>query len=108
MKNAKSLMISCANCPLNDGMVYTSMPPKFKCTITNEYNLGEHMCGKVKIFYDESHKTPADLIKPVPLNQDVYIEEMPLASSGNSEYQIYGGYLDNKKLTNLICDVDIG
>ena len=59
MKNAKSLMISCANCPLNDGMVYTSMPPKFRCTVTNEYNLGEHMCGKVKIFYDENHKAPA-------------------------------------------------
>ena len=107
MKNAKSLMINCANCPLNDGMIYTSMPPKFRCTVTNEYNLGEHMCGKVKIFYDENHKTPADLVKPVPLNCDI-IDETPLASSEDSKYQIYGGYLDNKELINLIWDVDMG
>lgn len=100
------LQINCANCPLNDGMVYTSLPPKFRCTATGEYNLGEHMCGRVKIFYDKSHKTPSDLIKPVPLNYDI-IDETPLVSSVDNGHQIYGGYLDNKELINLICDVDI-
>lgn len=100
------LQINCANCPLNDGMVYTSLPPKFRCTATGEYNLGEHICGRVKIFYDENMKSISDLTKPIPLNYDI-IDEMPLASSRNSEYQIYGGYLDNKELTNLICDIDM-
>lgn len=107
MKEPKILDISCANCPLNDGLVYTSFPPKFKCTATNEWHFGEHRCGRVKIFYDENHKIPADLVEPVPLNYDI-IDETPLTSSGDSKYQIYGGYLDNKELINLIWDVDIG
>ena len=40
----KVLQINCANCQLNDGMVYTSLSPKFRCTATGEYNLGEHIC----------------------------------------------------------------
>lgn len=107
MKESKILNINCANCPLNDGLIYASLPPKFKCTITNEWHFGEHRCGKVKIFYDESHQTPVDLIKPIPLNNDI-VDDTPLASSGNSECQIYGKYLDNKELINLVLDVDIG
>lgn len=41
----------CCNCPFNDGLVYTSFPAKYKCKITNEYNLAYHSCGKVKICY---------------------------------------------------------
>lgn len=106
MKNIKILNINRANCPLNDGLIYTSFPPKFKCTITNEWHFGEHRCGRVKIFYDESHQAPADLIKPIPLNG--IVDNTQLASSGDSEYQIYGGYLDNKELINLLLDVDMG
>lgn len=100
------LQINCANCPLNDGMVYTSLPPKFRCTATGEYNLGEHMCGRVKIFYDENMESESNLAKVTPLNYNI-IDETTLASSGDSKYQIYGGYLDNKELINLICDVDM-
>ena len=34
----------CANCEHNDGMVYTSNPPMYKCTITGEYYHGFHEC----------------------------------------------------------------
>ena len=34
-------MTNCAYCKYNDGMVYTSMPPKYKCTITKEFHLGD-------------------------------------------------------------------
>ena len=102
----KILQINCANCPLNNGIVYNSLPPKFRCTATGEYNLGEHICGRVKIFYDENMKSESNLVKVTPLNYNI-IDETPLASSGDSKYQIYGGYLDNKELINLICDVDI-
>jgi len=30
--------MNCANCKYNDGKVYTSLPPKYKCTITDEFH----------------------------------------------------------------------
>jgi len=103
MKESKILNINCANCPLNDGMIYTSMPPKFRCTVTNEYNLGEHRCGRVKIFYDDTIVDSDNLAKAVPINA-----ELPLASSGEWTGQIYNGYLNNQELINLVLDVDNG
>ena len=38
-------MTKCAYCEYNDGMVYTSIPPKYKCTITNEFHLGDDDCN---------------------------------------------------------------
>ena len=37
--------MKCINCKYNDGMVYTSMPPKYKCTITKEFHLGDDDCN---------------------------------------------------------------
>lgn len=34
----------CAYCVYNDGAVYTSIPPKYKCTITNEFHFGLDNC----------------------------------------------------------------
>jgi len=34
----------CANCKYNDGLVYTSYPPQYKCTITNEFHFGDYQC----------------------------------------------------------------
>lgn len=39
--------VFCASCPFNDGMVYTSLPPQYKCTKTNEWHLGSYGCGRV-------------------------------------------------------------
>lgn len=38
-------MTKCAYCKYNDGMVYTSIPPKYKCTITKEFHLGDDDCN---------------------------------------------------------------
>lgn len=35
----------CGNCPHNDGLVYASLPPRFRCTFTNEYHLGTDCCN---------------------------------------------------------------
>lgn len=35
----------CGRCPYTDGMIYTSLPPKVKCTITGEFHLCEHVCN---------------------------------------------------------------
>ena len=35
---------TCSNCKFNDGMVYTSYPPKYKCTFNNEFYAGNHEC----------------------------------------------------------------
>ena len=35
---------TCANCQHNDGLVYTSFPPKYRCTITNNFHFGYEFC----------------------------------------------------------------
>lgn len=35
---------TCANCKHNDGLVYTSFPPKYRCTITNNFHFGYEFC----------------------------------------------------------------
>ncbi len=37
-------MAKCAYCKYTDGVVYTSMPPKYKCTITGEYHFANDDC----------------------------------------------------------------
>lgn len=37
--------VYCRYCPFNDGMIYTSYPPKYRCTITNEYHFGDETCN---------------------------------------------------------------
>ena len=36
--------MNCANCYFTDGLVYTSMPPKYKCTFDGNYYDGWHKC----------------------------------------------------------------
>lgn len=36
--------MNCANCKCNDGLVYTSIPVQYRCTITNEYHTGDYSC----------------------------------------------------------------
>ena len=43
-EDANTILRQCSNCPFNDGLVYTSFPPKYKCTITDEFHLGEYIC----------------------------------------------------------------
>lgn len=35
---------TCSNCEHNDGMIYTSNPPKWKCTFTNEWHTADYYC----------------------------------------------------------------
>lgn len=37
-------MNTCANCEHNDGCVYTSYPPMYKCTITGNFHYGNYEC----------------------------------------------------------------
>lgn len=34
----------CGSCPFNDGLVYTAMPPKYKCKFDNNFYDGSHIC----------------------------------------------------------------
>lgn len=40
---------SCATCSLNDGAVYTSNPPCYKCTIDGHFYSCDHSCDNYKI-----------------------------------------------------------
>ena len=35
---------TCSNCEYNDRMCYTSNPPKWKCTLTNEWHTADYRC----------------------------------------------------------------
>ena len=35
----------CAYCKYNDGAVYTSSPPKYRCSVTGEYHFGDDNCN---------------------------------------------------------------
>ena len=37
--------MTCANCEHNAGMVYASMPPRYRCAITKELHLGHYACN---------------------------------------------------------------
>jgi hypothetical protein len=37
--------MTCGMCPFNDGMCYTSNPPKRKCTITGEFHFYDDECN---------------------------------------------------------------
>lgn len=37
--------MNCAYCKYNDGLVYTSIPVKYRCTITNEFHFGSDDCN---------------------------------------------------------------
>lgn len=38
-------MRCCSNCEFNDGFIYPTMPPKYKCTITDQYHFGNFDCN---------------------------------------------------------------
>ena len=38
--------MNCAFCQFNDGCVYTSIPPQYRCTIDNEFHFGDYECDK--------------------------------------------------------------
>lgn len=37
--------MTCGSCPYTDGLVYTSMPPKVKCTITGDFHEYSENCS---------------------------------------------------------------
>lgn len=41
--------VFCSGCPFNDGMIYTSNPPVYKCTRDGKWHPGTYGCGKVYI-----------------------------------------------------------
>lgn len=36
--------LNCANCSFTDGLCYTSLPPKYRCTFDNNFYDGYHAC----------------------------------------------------------------
>lgn len=36
--------MTCANCSFTDGLCYTSLPPKYRCTFDNNFYDGYHIC----------------------------------------------------------------
>ena len=41
--------VLCSGCPFNDGLVYTSNPPCYKCTKDGQWHGGTYGCGKVYV-----------------------------------------------------------
>lgn len=64
--------ITCANCQYNDGVVYTSMPPQYKCTITNKFHRNNDKCD----------------VEFAPVRHAHWTEEY-LASTSGGFYQVF-------------------
>lgn len=47
----------CSNCEMNDGMVYPSYPPKYRCTLSGYFNEGTHVCNLDDIFSSENNQS---------------------------------------------------
>lgn len=44
MKASDFCNMRCRNCSFNDGLCYTSYPPKYRCTFDNNFYDGDHSC----------------------------------------------------------------
>lgn len=113
--------MNCGSCLLTDGCCYTSMPPKVKCTITNEYHLygDECNCDEARI----SKEVELEQFKEKFINQPICAETLnsgDLVSSivGNGEpvaYEFTGwqtGTLATEAIavactSCLVCGADI-
>ena len=59
--------MTCGMCPFNDGMCYTSNPPKRKCTITNEFHYYDDKCNcEYSRLLKEKEKSGESLIERFP------------------------------------------
>lgn len=38
--------MNCAFCQYNDGNVYTSIPPQYKCSVDHKFHFGDYECDK--------------------------------------------------------------
>ena len=54
---SKSNSRCCSNCELNDGMMYTSYPAKYRCAISGNYNEGTHTCNLDDIVSKENKQS---------------------------------------------------
>jgi hypothetical protein len=51
----------CGSCPFTDGCCYTSLPPKVKCNITNEFHYYDDDCNCVEVM--TSKKEQLDFVQ---------------------------------------------
>ena len=51
----------CGSCPFTDGCCYTSLPPKVKCNITNEFHYYDDECNCIE--RRQSQKEELDFVK---------------------------------------------
>lgn len=47
----------CSNCEMNDGRIYLSYPPKYRCTLSGNFNEGKHTCNLDEIRSREKKET---------------------------------------------------
>ena len=50
----------CSNCEMNDGLVYTSYPPKYRCTLSGNFKIS------IKCWYHSEFKTTPHQTAPNP------------------------------------------
>lgn len=88
--------MNCGSCPFNDGYCYTSLPPKVKCTITNEYHYYGDECNceeartqkeAVMDYFDQKLSEPI-----MPVNYaDVSVPNIVLTAEDTADFK---GLLD--------------
>lgn len=57
VSTSNSINRCCSNCEMNDGLVYPSYPPKYKCTLSGHFNEGTHKCNIDEIEEKENNQS---------------------------------------------------
>lgn len=87
--------MTCGMCPFNDGMCYTSNPPKRKCTITDEFHYYDDECNcEYSRLLKEKEKSGESLIERFPES----------AIRVNADNIAAGGYEFPDTITEYICE----
>lgn len=82
----------CSQCKYNDGVVYASIPVKYKCTKDNNYYEGNHRCtyGAPRKYIEELHQELVGNLYSVECpNGNIKIEDTP---EGIAQVLWYYGY----------------
>lgn len=87
----------CGSCPYTDGLCYTTLPPKVKCTITNNFHYYDDACDCEDYLANKPSQEELDNIKKL-------LSE-PLVFAGSSPVDDYAAV--GICTTCIICEEEI-
>jgi len=88
-------MMRCGNCDKTDGVIYTSNPPKVKCSISNEYHFFEDQCNVL------SSAIAKDIMAYLEIGTTCIVCGESVLLTQKEKCEIYHG---KSSIDNKVCD----